>query len=316
MKRIVLISIFVSLTLASCVQHMEEVETAMISGAWAKVDENNMVSIFLTFDRGYLYEYKSGGEYYFHNNIVWGAPFSSVMNGNRYKYTLTDGVLHYHNYYEDVYTDVIREGDAIIFDGNKYLMLNDIRQSQYSRIILSESNKTDLDYRGEYIEWDYEIENPVQGYELQVLEAPEWCGGIEGVAVSDDKISFHADSTILRTEGKFKFSYRTAQDVEIKVKQVAPVQIFLEQTSLNFDHRGGFSGIRYTILNATDLIKPSVTTDVKWIRVYDFDEDDFMFVVDENSKSDDRTGKITLTYGNVSASCIVYQEGSIWADWI
>jgi hypothetical protein len=135
--------------------------------------------------------------------------------------------------------------------------------------------------------------------------------GTKGFDLGSDKT---LDNT--RFEGKFKFSYRTAQDVEIKVKQVAPVQIFLEQTSLNFDHRGGFSGIRYTILNATDLIKPSVTTDVKWIRVYDFDEDDFMFVVDENSKSDDRTGKITLTYGNVSASCIVYQEGSIWADWI
>lgn len=310
-----MISVFISLALSSCVQQMEEVETTMISGAWAKVGENNMASTFLMFDRGYLYEYKSGDEYYFHNNIVWGTPFTSVMIGNRYKYSLVDGILHYHNYYKDVYIDVIREGDTIVFGGDKYLMLNDIRQSQYSRIILSEANKTDLNHTGEDIEWHYEIENPVQGYELQVVEAPEWCGGVDGVTVSDDTISFHADSTILSTEGIFKFYYRTAHDVEVEVKQVAPVQILLEHTSINFDHYGGVSGIEYTILNASDLIKPSVTTDVKWIRVYSFDEDSFMFVVDKNPTSDDRTGIITMTYGSVSSSCTVYQEGNMWAEW-
>ena len=302
-----MISLFLSLTLSSCIQHMEEVETTMIAGSWAKVDGNNMACAFLTFDSGYMYEYNPGGEFYLLDNTVWGASFSSLKSGNTYKYALVDGRLHYYNAQGDFYTDLIREGDAIIFGGNKYLMVNEINQSHYSRIILSETNKTDLNYSGEHVEWDYEIENPVQGYELQVLEAPEWCGGIEGVAVSDDKISFHADSTILRTEGKFKFSYRTAQDVEIKVKQVAPVQIFLEQTSLNFDHRGGFSGIRYTILNATDLIKPSVTTDVKWIRVY-ADAGGYLHCEVDKNYTEERTGKITVTCGITSVSCTIIQE--------
>jgi hypothetical protein len=215
-------------------------------------------------------------------------------------------VLHYHNYYEDVYTDVIREGDAIIFDGNKYLMLNDIRQSQYSRIILSESNKTDLDYRGEYIEWDYEIENPVHGNKLKVLEAPGWCGGIDGVTVSDDKISFYADSTKISTEGKFRLSYRTADDLEIKVNQLTPYQISLQYTSRKVGYSGATLWIKYSISNSSGL-KHTVTTDVKWIRVY-ADAGGYLHCEVDKNYTEERTGKITVTCGITSVSCTIIQE--------
>ena len=311
MKRIILISLFISLALSSCIKHMEEVEATMIAGSWARVDENNMASAFVAFDRGYMYEYNQGDEYYFLDNAVWGTPFSSLKSASKYKYTLVDGKLHYNNYYEDICTDVIRVGDAIILSGDKYQMLNEINQQQYSRIIPSVTNKTYFDYRGEYVEWDYEIENPVQGFKLQVLEAPEWCGGIDGITVTDDKISFYADSTILSTEGKFKFSYRTAPNVDIKVWQVAPPHISLEYTSINVDFLSTAISLRYTILNAENL-KHTVKTNVDWLRVYVDDGNLLMISVDSNFKdsSKPRTGVITITCGNVSASCTVYQEGN------
>ena len=82
MKRIILISLFLSLTLSSCIQHMEEVETTMIAGSWAKVDGNNMAYAFLTFDSGYMYEYNPGDEFYLLDNTVWGASFSSLKSLN------------------------------------------------------------------------------------------------------------------------------------------------------------------------------------------------------------------------------------------
>lgn len=311
MKRIILISLFLSLTLSSCIQHMEEVETTMIAGSWAKVDGNNMACAFLTFDSGYMYEYNPGDEFYLFDNTVWGASFSSIKSGNTYKYALVDGRLHYYNAQGDFYTDLIREGDAIIFGGNKYLMVNEINQSHYSRIILSETNKTDLNYSGEHVEWDYEIENPVHGNKLKVLEAPGWCGGIDGVTVSDDKISFYADSTKIDNEGKFKFSYRTADDVEIEVKQLMPVRILLDPTYVYLSYYGQGGKIKYTILNAPGL-KPIVTTDVKWLKAtIDSYHNRIEFIAKENNKYEERAGKIIVTCEGSTASCTVYQRAKI-----
>lgn len=306
MKRIILISLFLSLTLSSCIQHMEEVETTMIAGSWAKVDGNNMACAFLTFDSGYMYEYNPGDEFYLLDNTVWGASFSSIKSGNTYKYALVDGRLHYYNTQGDFYTDLIREGDAIIFGGNKYLMVNEINQSHYSRIILSETNKTDLNYSGEHVEWDYEIENPVHGNKLKVLEAPEWCGGIDGVTVSDDKISFYADSTKISTEGKFRLSYRTADDLEIKVNQLTPSQISLQYTSRKVGYSGATLWIKYSISNSSGL-KHTVTTDVKWIRVY-ADAGGYLHCEVDKNYTEERTGKITVTCGITSVSCTIIQE--------
>lgn len=209
--------LILSLTI-SCVQSMEEVQSYRIAGAWGVVDEYGKTSRYLVFKEGYIHEYESYGDYFVNWGILWGAESAPVGDGNTFKYSFYNGVIHYWNHYKDVTVSLTVDGDMMMLGDERCLRINHVDASYFSTIILPKTNRRTFHARGEDVEWDFEIENPVEGLHLRVAEAPSWCGGTEGVTVEEGKIRFYVQPITEPLQGKFVFTYPAAQDVEVEVK--------------------------------------------------------------------------------------------------
>ena len=92
------ISILFSLVLlaSSCVEQMEEPESAKIAGMWAIVDDNDFTTKYLEFEHGNVKEHVSEQvAYYVADKSVWACPEGGFKQLSPYRYFLVDGTLHY-----------------------------------------------------------------------------------------------------------------------------------------------------------------------------------------------------------------------------
>ena len=304
MKKIIFLIFYIAFA-SSCLQQMEAPESARVSGSWAVIDENNMTTSTLTFQGGYFEEYQSYRACYVEGKTVWGVDESTFERKSRNKYSLIDGVL----YCADKSVKLVVENGVMTFGANKCLPIDDLNPSFYSEIVLSKTNKTSFLYSDREIEWHYDIENPVEGFNLVVKEAPEWCGGVKGVTVEGDKIRFTVQSTTENLSGKFVFSYLSAANVEVRVKQSA-AQIALDRTSEMFDYSSATGEFAYTIPNKQEGYELEIKADVDWIVDIKNKGDKIAYSVLENNSGSERVGKITLTYAGVSADYTVTQKYS------
>lgn len=289
----------------SCVQHMEEMESTRIAGTWAVVDEDGMTSKYFVFKTGDMSEYKSEEAFFVNDGFIWGAAPSSFDIMNIYKYSLLDGVLHYNYHDKDISSDLEMKDGVLMIGDYRCVPVGDIRSSYYSEIVLPETNKTDF-LSGEYVEWSYGIENPVNDHGLVVKEAPEWCGGVSGVVVSDGKISFSVHTAYDDLKGRFVFSYISAQDVEVEVEHKA-TRLILDDASCVLKSNAASGSVGYTVVNELEGIHLEVGTDVDWITVTGHDENTVTYSVTENNSGSPRSGKITLSYMGISADYEVSQ---------
>ena len=304
MKKIIFLIFYIAFV-SSCLQQMEAPESARVAGSWAVIDENNMTTSTLTFQGGYFEEYQSYRACYVEGKTVWGVDESTFERKSRNKYSLIDGVL----YCADKSVKLVVENGVMTFGANKCLPIDDLNPSFYSEIVLSKTNKTSFLYSDREIEWHYDIENPVEGFNLLVKEAPEWCGGVKGVTVEGDKIRFTVQSTTENLSGKFVFSYLSAANVEVRVKQSA-AQIALDRTSAMFDYSSATGEFAYTIPNKQEGYELEIKADVDWIVDIKNKGDKITYSVLENNSGSERVGKITLTYAGVSADYTVTQKYS------
>ena len=304
MKKIIFLIFYIAFV-SSCLQQMEAPESARVSGSWAVIDENNMTTSTLTFQGGYFEEYQSYRACYVEGKTVWGVDESTFERKSRNKYSLIDGVL----YCADKSVKLVVENGVMTFGANKCFPIDDLNPSFYSEIVLSKTNKTSFLYSDREIEWHYDIENPVEGFNLVVKEAPEWCGGVKGVTVEGDKIRFTVQSTTENLSGKFVFSYLSAANVEVRVKQSA-AQIALDRTSAMFDYSSAKGEFAYTIPNKQEGYELEIKADVDWIVDIKNKGDKITYSVLENNSGSERVGKITLTYAGVSADFTVTQKYS------
>lgn len=304
MKKIIFLIFYIAFV-SSCLQQMEAPESARVAGSWAVIDENNMTTSTLTFQGGYFEEYQSYRACYVDGKTVWGVDESTFERKSRNKYSLIDGVL----YCADKSVKLVVENGVMTFGANKCLPIDDLNPSFYSEIVLSKTNKTSFLYSDREIEWHYDIENPVEGFNLVVKEAPEWCGGVKGVTVEGDKIRFTVQSTTENLSGKFVFSYLSAANVEVRVKQSA-AQIALDRTSAMFDYSSATGEFAYTIPNKQEGYELEIKADVDWIVDIKNKGDKITYSVLENNSGSERVGKITLTYAGVSADYTVTQKYS------
>ena len=304
MKKIVFL-FFCIACVSSCVQQMEEPESAKISGMWAVVDENDMTTQYMTFQHGYFQIYQSDRACYVADKSIYSVDEATFTQKSRNKYSLIDGVLHS----AKNSVELILEDEIMSFGGRKCLPINDFNSSYYSEIVFSETNKTSLLYSDREIEWDYNIENPVEGFSLTVKEAPEWCGGVRGVTVEGGKIRFAVQSTTESLSGKFVLSYLSAADVEVEVEQSA-AQIILDKTSATFSYSAATGEFAYTIPNKQEGYELEVKTDAGWIKDIKNQGDKITYSVLENNSGAERTGKIELTYAGVIAEYTVTQAYS------
>ena len=304
MKKVIFL-FFHILFVSSCVQQMEAPESARVSGMWAVVDGNDMATQYLTFQDGYLTEFTSDRACYCADNYIWGVGKSTFKQKMRSRYSLIDGTLRYGN---NVLKLIVKDG-MMTMDAIKCLQIDDLNSSFYSEIVLSKANKTSFLYSDREIEWDYDIENPVEGFNLVVKEAPEWCGGVKGVTVEGNKISFSTNPTAESLSGKFVLSYLSAVDLEVEVEQSA-AQIVLDGTSATFDYSSATGEFAYTIPNKQEGYELEIKADVDWIVDIKNDGDKITYSVLENNSGSARVGKIKLTYAGVSKEFVIYQQSA------
>ena len=308
MKNIIKV-LLLFLLIPSCVGKMEEHESTRIAGVWAVVDEYNMSSRFFAFAQGYLTEYKSLREYYLFNGILWGVRSNADPNGDKYKYSLHDGVLHYYNHYNEVKTSLKLEDGVMMIGDQVCVPVNGVKSGYYSKIILSSSNKTAFMSDDKVVEWEYEIQNPVPGLELVVEDAPIWCGGPEGVRVQENKISFVITPKMETVKGEFVFSYPSAADVVVQVRQ-GDVDVLLDESSAYYRYNSSSGSFGYTVVNGRTGIVTEAKADAYWITNIKNDGKRISFSIAKNTMNVARTGRITVSYDDISADYVITQSAS------
>ena len=313
MKKIYFALLSAALILTSCVEHMEEVESTQFAGIWAVVDEYDMASTFYVFDKGYFIEYNSIDQYYVHDEIIWGAMRSPDNFGKRYKYSAEDGFLCYNDYFKDVKVNMIREGNELIIGEQRCRLITNVKKPHYSKIALSESNKTTFLDDDTKIEWDYQIVNPLYEYELEVVQVPQWCGD---VSVEDGKIYFTVEQGVETRTGKFVLSYPTAGEMAIDVKR-GDMDILAEDTYASFQYMYDYGSFSYTVQNPRKGASPVVYSSAGWIRALTAKNGVVSFTVEKNDTRKSREGKITLSYDEVVVEFEVTQASqSGYGYWI
>lgn len=310
MKKILLALCFASLIFASCIKSMEEMESSKVAGIWAVVDGNNLASRFFVFESGYLYEHQAENEYLVQNNILWAVKSTTTPKGKKYKYSLLDGVLYYNDYYKDVQVAVSCKDGIMTLGDYKCILVNEVYKSRYSKIILSEQNKTQFTSTDKEIEWDYTIDNAIDGAELIVKKAPQWCGGAEGVTVEDGKIYFTVnyteDNSVIKADNKIVLSYPGAYDIDVTVT-CSPVEIILEETSASFRFTSYEASFECKAFHYGQAVNPVLRSDSNFIQNLKYSGGKVSFYLTENTTYHPRSGKIKVTYNNITVEYKVIQ---------
>ena len=311
MKKIIIAFFIVCPLIASCVQSMDESQAPAIAGKiWAVVDTDDMASRYLVFEHGYLYEYESVNKYFVHDGILWGAV-GSPKGCNKYEYSLLNGSIHYHNYYKNVRTSLtVDDNNVMMLGKERCLQITDTNESMYSKIILSEANKKEFLCDGEDVEWSFEIENPVDGFELEVAEAPKWCGSAEGVKVENGKIHFSVQPVVETHNDRFVFTYPSAPDIEVQVNLNAPV-IVLSERNKTFEHHPGTHSFTYEIKNQIKGARLEFNCTEDWITDLTDNDGTITFSIDANSTFQPRYAYIHFDYCGVKA---LYSITQTFAD--
>ena len=297
------ISILFSLVLlaSSCVEQMEEPESAKIAGMWAIVDDNDFTTKYLEFEHGNVKEHVSEQvAYYVADKSVWACPEGGFKQLSPYRYSLVDGTLHYGSNRHKMRV----EGDTMSLGDMKCRLVESICHEYYSTINVFNPTQS-FAFNGGGVEWAYSITNPVEGFTLKAT-TPEW---VSDLRVTADKISFTIPQTTTTRTGTITLSYPSAEDIELSITQRA-AEINLDKTSVTLDYAASSSSFTYSIPDPQDGYTLNVEASHDWIIDIKDNASSISFSVKENNSGSTRAGKIILTYGGISREYVVTQTYS------
>ena len=295
------ISILFSLVLlaSSCVKQMEEPESAKIAGMWAVVEDNDLTNKYIKFEHGVIDVYESDHvTYYVADKSIWGCRKARFNHLSSNRYSLVDGTLHYDSSHQKMRVD----GETMILGDRKCRLVENFCPEYYSTINVSNPSLS-FAFNGGDVEWYYSITKPVKGMVLKV-SAPEWMGNIR---VTDDKVRFTVSRTTASRTGTVVLSYPSAADKKITVTQKGG-DINLDKTSVTLDYAASSSSFGYTIHNPQSGYTLVAKADSDWIIDLKDSGSSISFSVKENNSGASRTGKITVTYGDVSKELTITQS--------
>ena len=297
------ISILFSLVLlaSSCVEQMEEPESAKIAGMWAIVDDNDFTTKYLEFEHGNVKEHVSEQvAYYVADKSVWACPEGGFKQLSPYRYSLVDGTLHYGSNRHKMRV----EGETMSLGDMKCRLVESICHEYYSTINVFNPTQS-FAFNGGGVEWAYSITNPVEGFTLKAT-TPEW---VSDLRVTADKISFTIPQTTTTRTGTITLSYPSAEDIELSITQRA-AEINLDKTSVTLDYAASSSSFTYSIPDPQDGYTLNVEASHDWIIDIKDNASSISFSVKENNSGSTRAGKIILTYGGISREYVVTQTYS------
>lgn len=87
--------------------------------------------------------------------------------------------------------------------------------------------------------------------------------------------------------------------------------ITLSRESISVGKGNGMGSVSYTIENPTEDLTVEATADVAWINSFSYKSDKIEFSIDANPLYEERTGIITVTYGEASDSVTIIQAAQV-----
>ena len=155
---------------------------------------------------------------------------------------------------------------------------------------------------------EFKLENPVAGVEVEAKSNAAW---VSNVTVKDNTIEFVvAANDGAAREAKITATYGMLE-FKVTVKQaayVAPAPVLEITSTLEaFAAEGGDGVLAYALENAVEGVELQATADVEWITITSAADGVVAFTVAANDTISMRSGNITLTYGEVTATAKVEQ---------
>ncbi len=155
---------------------------------------------------------------------------------------------------------------------------------------------------------EFKLENPVAGVEVEAKSNAAW---VSNVTVKENTIEFVvAANDGAAREAKITATYGMLE-FKVTVKQaayVAPAPVLEITSTLEaFAAEGGEGVLAYALENAVEGVELQATADVEWITITSAADGVVAFTVAANDTTSMRSGNITLTYGEVTATAKVEQ---------
>lgn len=156
----------------------------------------------------------------------------------------------------------------------------------------------------------FNLENPVAGVTVSVKSNQSWVNSFN-VREADGEIAFVVDANNgAAREAKITATYGMLE-FKVTVKQaayVAPAPVLEITSTLEaFAAEGGDGVLAYALENAVEGVELQATADVEWITITSAADGVVAFTVAANDTTSMRSGNITLTYGEVTATAKVEQ---------
>lgn len=182
-----------------------------------------------------------------------------------------------------------------------------------SNVIVADPNGNDERDQTDVLTAYYTIENPIEATKVTARSNDNWIIISEAFTSYVDFITLGNDTEEPR-EGTIVLSYRSADDVTVKVTQgvrAEPVITVLGEQPMRIGRKGTeIVYANYKIENRRGNETAEATPDVEWIHMIATSTGYMSFSVDANNSSE-REGRIRLTYRNAEpVDFVVLQAGA------
>lgn len=182
----------------------------------------------------------------------------------------------------------------------------DITQSYTSSAISCEPASQSTDYTKKELFFAFSLSGEKEGAEMKAISQSDW---ISNVMVSNNTVKYMVsdNNSGTRREGVIKLTYADAvQEYRVTQEYTAAV-ITLSKESDNMNCLPGDYSFDYTLSNMHDGVNISSNCDSDWISNIKINDGKVTYSISQNTSKADRTGNITLIYGNVSKSFSIHQ---------
>lgn len=168
-------------------------------------------------------------------------------------------------------------------------------------------NSVSLDFRTQSGTFDVTIENPAPGCTLNASSQAQW---ITDVTVTGNTVSYNVAENLSGEDrsSSITLSYGVLED-SFNITQTSTT-LSLPVYSINTDYTAKSLSFTYSISNPVEGIDISASTTDSWISEVKISGTSVSYKVAENSGSDSRTGKISLTYSVIKKEFSVIQGRS------
>lgn len=196
---------------------------------------------------------------------------------------------------------------SLSYDGALPVMVN-IRQEWSSAIVRLSKTSESFDYQGGAGSFSFEIQNPRQG---ATVSAGSKCDWISDVSVNGTAVTYKVrenNSGAPRT-GEIVLEYGKHASAVFSVEQKwTESLVILTPSQQEIGYMGGEASFEYRIDNPRESANVSAVSNNDWITGVSLNGKTVTYTVLENTVGSQRTGSISLKYGDYATADFVIRQ--------